>query len=128
MSINFIKTPQTTLGSEYIDENSIVTTEKICSEIHKYDFDIVLLSCGVYGCPIINYVVKNFNNKSVIYLGSLIYTIFGIYSKGIPIPNYDFINKEEFMEVDDFDSDTCYWANHSKMQYWIEVKQEINKL
>jgi len=32
------------------------------------------------------------------------------------------------MEVDDFDSDTCYWANHSKMQYWIEVKQEINKL
>ena len=34
----------------------------------------------------------------------------------------------EFMEVDDFDSDTCYWANHSKMQYWIEVKQEIEKL
>ena len=34
----------------------------------------------------------------------------------------------EFMEVDDFDSDTCYWANHSKMKYWIEVKQEIEKL
>ena len=34
----------------------------------------------------------------------------------------------EFMEVDDFDSDTCYWANHSKMQYWLEVKQEIEKL
>ena len=34
----------------------------------------------------------------------------------------------EFMEADDFDSDTCYWANHSKMQYWIEVKQEIEKL
>ena len=33
----------------------------------------------------------------------------------------------EFMEVDDFDSDTCYWANHSKMQYWIEVKKEIEK-
>jgi hypothetical protein len=33
----------------------------------------------------------------------------------------------EFMEADDFDSDTCYWANHSKMQYWIEVKQEIEK-
>jgi hypothetical protein len=31
----------------------------------------------------------------------------------------------EFMEADDFDSDTCYWANHSKMQYWTEVKQEI---
>jgi hypothetical protein len=34
----------------------------------------------------------------------------------------------EFMEVDDFDSDTCYWANHSKMQYWQEVKQEIENL
>ena len=34
----------------------------------------------------------------------------------------------EFMEVDDFDSDTCYWANHSKMQYWLEVKTEIEKL
>ena len=34
----------------------------------------------------------------------------------------------EFMEADDFDSDTCYWANHSKMQYWQEVKQEIENL
>jgi len=33
-----------------------------------------------------------------------------------------------FMEADDFDSDTCYWANHSQMKYWIEVKQEIEKL
>ena len=34
----------------------------------------------------------------------------------------------EFMEADDFDSDTCYWANHSKMQYCVEVKQEIENL
>ena len=34
----------------------------------------------------------------------------------------------EFMEADDFDSDTCYWANHSKMKYWVEVKQEIENL
>jgi hypothetical protein len=34
----------------------------------------------------------------------------------------------EFMEGDDFDSDTCYWANHSKMKYWVEVKQEIENL
>ena len=34
----------------------------------------------------------------------------------------------DFMEADDFDSDTCYWANHSKMQYWQEVKQEIENL
>jgi hypothetical protein len=34
----------------------------------------------------------------------------------------------EFMEADDFDSDTCYWANHSKMQYFEQVKQEIENL
>jgi hypothetical protein len=34
----------------------------------------------------------------------------------------------EFMEADDFDSDTCYWANHSKMQYFEQVKQEIQNL
>jgi hypothetical protein len=34
----------------------------------------------------------------------------------------------QFMEADDFDSDTCYWANHSQMKYWTEVKQEIEKL
>jgi hypothetical protein len=34
----------------------------------------------------------------------------------------------EFMEADDFDSDTCYWANHSQMKYWTEVKQEIENL
>jgi hypothetical protein len=34
----------------------------------------------------------------------------------------------EFMEADDFDSDTCYWANHSQMKYWVEVKQEIEAL
>ena len=34
----------------------------------------------------------------------------------------------EFMEADDFDSDTCYWANHSQMKYWVEVKQEIENL
>ena len=49
-----------------------------------------------------------------------------IYSKLFALRAVDEII--EFMEVDDFDSDTCYWANHSKMQYWIEVKQEIEKL
>jgi hypothetical protein len=34
----------------------------------------------------------------------------------------------EFMETDDFDSDTCYWANHSKMEYWLDVKKEIEAL
>ena len=34
----------------------------------------------------------------------------------------------EFMECDDFDSDTCYWANHSKMEYFLQVKKEIEKI
>lgn len=33
-----------------------------------------------------------------------------------------------FMEADDFDSDTCYWANHSKMEYYLQLKKEIEKL
>jgi hypothetical protein len=30
-----------------------------------------------------------------------------------------------FMEADDLDSDTCYWANHSKMEHFLQVKKEI---
>ena len=33
-----------------------------------------------------------------------------------------------FMKNDDEESDTCYWANHPTMTYWIQVKQEIEKL
>jgi hypothetical protein len=33
-----------------------------------------------------------------------------------------------FMESDDLDSDTCYWANNPKMEYFLEVKKEIEAL
>ena len=33
-----------------------------------------------------------------------------------------------FMKNDDEESDTVYWANHPTSTYWIEVKQEIQKL
>ena len=33
-----------------------------------------------------------------------------------------------FMEADDLDSDTCYWANHYKMEYYLQVKKEIEAL
>jgi|APFre7841882654_1041346.scaffolds.fasta_scaffold80060_2 hypothetical protein len=33
-----------------------------------------------------------------------------------------------FMESDDLDSDTCYWANHYKMEYFLQVKKEIEIL
>jgi len=33
-----------------------------------------------------------------------------------------------FMEKDDKESETCYWANHPTLSYWYKVKQEIEKL
>ena len=33
-----------------------------------------------------------------------------------------------FMKNDDEESDTVYWANHPTLTYWIQVKQEIQKL
>jgi hypothetical protein len=32
-----------------------------------------------------------------------------------------------FMETDDLESNTHYWANHLEMEYWLQVKQEIEK-
>ncbi len=34
----------------------------------------------------------------------------------------------DFMEKDDKDSKTCYWANHPILSYWYKVKQEIENL
>lgn len=33
-----------------------------------------------------------------------------------------------FMEKDDKESETCYWANHPTLSYWYKVKEEIEKL
>jgi len=33
-----------------------------------------------------------------------------------------------FMEKDDKESETCYWANHPTLSYWYKVKQEIEAL
>ena len=33
-----------------------------------------------------------------------------------------------FMENDDKESDVCYWANSPTLNYWYEVKKEIEKL
>ena len=115
-SINYIKTPQTTIGSEYIDDNIMITCDNIYNQIKLYDFDIVLLACGAYGCPISNFINKNYSSKSVIYLGSLIYTIFGIYSNGIPIPNYDFIHKDKFIEIEEKCPEHC--KNIDQGKYW----------
>lgn len=31
----------------------------------------------------------------------------------------------QFMKDDDDESGTCYWANHPKSNFWVEVEREI---
>jgi hypothetical protein len=115
--ISFIKTPQTTLDSDYPDNNIIITTEKIVSKIidNYNDFDIILLACGAYGPLITNYLLKKFN-KNIVYLGSSIYTMFGVYTKGIPIPNDPIYKKDNFIEVEELCPDICKNIDNGK--YW----------
>ena len=34
----------------------------------------------------------------------------------------------QFMKDDDEESETCYWANHPKATFWVEVEQEIKNM
>jgi hypothetical protein len=115
--IDFIKTPQTTMDSDYPDDNIIVTTEKIVSKIidNYNDFDIILLACGAYGPIITNYILKKFY-KNIVYLGSSIYTMFGVYTKGIPIPNDPIYKKDNFIEVEELCPINCKNIDNGK--YW----------
>lgn len=117
--IDFIKSPQTTYGSNYTDSNIIETTEKLVNIIiNDYnDFDTLFLACGAYGPMITNYLIKKFNNKNIIYLGSLIYTMFGIYTHEIKIPYYDInFNHNNFIENDMICPEEC--KNIDGGKYW----------
>jgi hypothetical protein len=35
---------------------------------------------------------------------------------------------KQFMKNDDDDSNTCYWANHKLLIFWIDVETELKKL
>ena len=113
-----LKTPQTTSNMDYPDDNMIITTEKIINEIiEKYsDFDTAILGCGAYGPPIINILSKKFTNKNLIYLGSSCFTMFGIYSKGMPIPDDKEVNKNEWIEVMEDCDPRC--KNIDQGKYW----------
>lgn len=114
-----LKTPQTTSGMDYPDDNMIITTEKIINEIiEKYfDFDTAILGCGAYGPPIINILRKKFSNKNLIYLGSDCYKMFGIYSKGMPIPIHDKdVNINGWIEVLEDCDERC--KNIDQGKYW----------
>lgn len=34
----------------------------------------------------------------------------------------------QFMKDDDEESETCYWANHHKTQFWVQVEREIKNM
>lgn len=115
----FVKTPQTTLGMPYPNESIIETTNLIINEIieNYIDFDIAILGCGAYGPPIINILNNKLGNKNMIYLGSMCYTMFGLYSDGIPIPLSDEdVIKEGFIEVLEKCDDKC--KNIDQGKYW----------
>jgi hypothetical protein len=112
--VSYVKTPQTTKGSEYPHENSIETTKYIFDQIEKEDYDIVFLACGVYGVPLTNLVQKR--GKMAVYLGSALYTMFGVYSHGIPLPQNSIYNTANFIEVEEQCPEHCKHIDMGK--YW----------
>jgi len=112
--VSYVKTPQTTKGSEYPHENSIETTNYIFDQIEKEDYDIVFLACGVYGVPLTNLVQKR--GKMAVYLGSALYTMFGVYSHGIPLPQNPIYNTANFIEVEEQCPEHCKHIDMGK--YW----------
>ena len=97
----FVDTPQTILGMPYPDESIIETTDIIVDKIIKkyYDFDVAILECGAYGPPIMNKLNTILKNKNIIYMGSSCYTMFGIYSHSMPIPEDKDAIKDNWTEV-----------------------------
>ena len=52
----------------------------MCNDISKINFDIAFLGCGGYGIPLCNYIKTNLN-RSAIYMGGNIQTLFGVIGK-----------------------------------------------
>jgi hypothetical protein len=101
-------------------KNSIETTNFILDEIdQKYgDFDVALLACGCYGPPLSNLLAKKHPNKNIIYMGSMLYTMFGLYSQGIqkPVFNTKLFNTDGFIEVPQKCPEVCKKIENGK--YW----------
>jgi hypothetical protein len=113
-SIYYIKTPQTTIGCEYPNNSIIETTNEILEEVKNINFDIALLSCGAYGVAITNEIRKM--GKMAVYLGSALYTMFGVYTAGIPFPEDNIFKKENFIEIEELCPEHC--KNIDEGKYW----------
>lgn len=116
-SMYYYKTPQTTLNMEYPDETMIETTNKIVNDIIELypDFDTAVFGCGAYGPPISNILSKRLGNKNFIYLGSKCYTMFGLYSNGIPCDDPEAI-RENWVEIIEECDPSCRGIDGGK--YW----------
>lgn len=57
------------------DANYFETLESMINEIQNIDFDVALVSCGAYACPIVDRI---HTNKVAISMGSGIHKMFGI--------------------------------------------------
>jgi hypothetical protein len=113
-SIYFLKTPQTTEGAEYPDDSIIETTDKLLKEIRNINFDIAFLACGAYGVALTNEIRKM--GKMAVYLGSALYTMFGVYSDGIPLPTHNIYKTENFIEIEEKCPEHC--KNIDEGKYW----------
>jgi hypothetical protein len=55
-------------------------------------------------------------------------TLLGRYDKASDAALQVVYEIKQFMKNDDYDSNTCYWANHKLLIFWIDVETELKKL
>jgi len=119
-SVDFCFTPQTTEGMLTTDSNMIETTDKIINKIETEhnNFTTALLACGAYTPPLINILSKKFPNKNILYMGSSLYTMFGLYSDGIDRPMHmnNFYCLDNFIRIPEKCPDACKHIDGGK--YW----------
>lgn len=117
----YVKTPQTTLDMDYPDDNMMITTNHLLKEINeniiKNKINTIILGCGSYGPPLINQLMDLHNNINIMYLGSKCYSMFGLYTSGMPIPIQDRdVNAENWIQVLEKCDERC--KNIDKGKYW----------
>jgi hypothetical protein len=119
-NIDFLECPQTTINMSYPHENMINTTEILIDTIDtKYqECDTVLFCCGAYATPLINILSKKYTNKNLLYMGSELYTMFGLYSHGIQMPVYrkHLFNLNQFSAIESECPNQCKHIDGGK--YW----------